>query len=73
MSYLEEAAELLRKVAADNERRNASYLSSLQSGRMEVSDAFARLAAIDRGILPADWLPELLKHFDDRRNNGSSG
>lgn len=52
--YLEEAARRLRKVAEDNERENARYPGFLREGRMAVAREFAKLAAIERGIAPAD-------------------
>lgn len=47
--YLEEAAKLLRQAAADNERSVVP-----QPRRIEIAREFAKLAAIERGIAPAD-------------------
>ncbi|MGI8308055.1 hypothetical protein [Saccharopolyspora hattusasensis] len=50
--YLEEAAGLLRKAAEDNERKNQRYDRLLCENRVTYAQAFAELAAIDKGLLP---------------------
>lgn len=55
MSYLEEAANLLRKAVATNEANNGRYLSTLNSNRVELAREFAGLAAIEKGVVP-DWM-----------------
>lgn len=54
--YLEEAAKLLRKASEANESRNSGRydVAELRTGRMEIAREFAKLAAIKRGIAPAD-------------------
>lgn len=52
--YLEEAADLLRKASQENERQNATYSNLLTSGRERIAQQFATLAAIDKGLLPAE-------------------
>ena len=61
-NYLEEAAALLRKAAEKNERENAGqyYGKMLIEGRERIAMKFAQLAAIDRGLLPAEMVGELL-------------
>lgn len=63
-SYLDEAAALLRKAAEKNERTyTASYESNyLIEGRERIAMKFAQLAAIERGLLPAEMVAELLAH-----------
>jgi elongation factor P--beta-lysine ligase len=55
-NYLEEAAQLLRKAAKEVESLSWKY-----DRRLEIAEAFARLAAIDKGIIPADMLAEVLQ------------
>jgi hypothetical protein len=52
--YLEEAADLLRKSARSNEDRNATYPELLSQGRERIAREFVTLAAIDKGLLPAE-------------------
>ena len=58
MSYLEEAAGLLRKATTDNERRHDTSYSSgkgaLHESRLELARRFAELAAIEKGLLPVE-------------------
>jgi hypothetical protein len=65
--YLEEAAQLLRKAAETNERKNAGYTSDLNKNRLEIADGFARLGAIERGVLPPDWVADVLKKINEGR------
>jgi len=62
--YLEEAADLLRKAAATNETSHdlawSAGRAALNEGRERIADAFADLAAIDKGLLPADLAREVL-------------
>jgi hypothetical protein len=53
VSYLEEAAALLRKVAETNEKENRTYGSIREKNRKDLAMRFAVLAAIEKGILPA--------------------
>ena len=57
MSYLEEAAVLLRKARDDNEHRNSGRYDAhvLREERMRIAGEFAKLAAIEKGLLPPDW------------------
>ncbi|WP_438489544.1 hypothetical protein [Streptomyces sp. S186] len=64
--YLEEAADLLRKSAATNEKENADYNNGLMKGRERVAREFATLAAIDKGLLPADVVQDVLRAITDR-------
>jgi hypothetical protein len=59
--YLEEAADLLRKSAQTNERNNANYPSLLGEGRERIARHFATLAAIDKGLLPAEITQDVLR------------
>lgn len=52
MSYLEEAAELIRKVMASDESRHSASHLTLQEARYRSVRAFAMLAAIEKGLLP---------------------
>jgi hypothetical protein len=63
--YLEEAAQLLRKAAETNERENRTYAGHLAAGRERIAGQFAALAAIERGVIPA----ELTRVILDRLNN----
>ena len=65
MTYLEEAAEQLRRARSANEARAGSVNSWLTEGavpvltevnqrRMEIADGFIRLAAIERAQVPAE-------------------
>lgn len=58
--YLEEAAVLLRKSAETNERKNAEYARGLMEGRERIAKQFAVLAAIDKGMLPAELTETVL-------------
>lgn len=66
--YLEEAADLLRKAARTNEDDNAGYARSLVQGRERIALEFATLAAIDKGLLPADITADVIKAVVDRQN-----
>jgi hypothetical protein len=59
--YLEEAATLLRKAADTNEAENARYKDLLGQGRERIAREFASLAAIDKGLLPADMVTDILR------------
>jgi hypothetical protein len=60
-NYLEEAAELLRKASDHNERANASYPERRAEKQIALAGEFAKLAAIEKGIIPADMLAEVLE------------
>lgn len=68
--YLEEAAQQLRKALGCYERVHHNYPSNLAEARLRIAEAFARLAAIERGILPAEQLATVLAEAlkaDERR------
>lgn len=54
--YLEEAAEVLRK---------AEQGTSVHDRRMDVAKGFATLAAIDKGLLPAEIIQDILRTLTD--------
>lgn len=61
LSYLEEAADLLRKAADENEKRHAeTFCNGLIEGQERIAMKFAQLAAIENGLLPPEMLGELL-------------
>jgi hypothetical protein len=57
MSYLEEAAEQLRKAG------RASYVATEM--RLKIAEGFTRLGAIEQGIVPPGWDPTA-RSADDR-------
>jgi hypothetical protein len=57
--YLEEAAGLLRKAADANEKRYGDRSPGIE-GRERIAQQFATLAAIDKGLLPADVTRDVL-------------
>ncbi|MFD5795626.1 hypothetical protein ACFWIO_19210 [Streptomyces diastatochromogenes] len=59
--YLEEAASLLRKSAQANEQRNLAYPLRLEEGRERIAREFATLAAIDKGLLPAEITEDVIR------------
>jgi hypothetical protein len=59
--YMEEAAALLRKSAESNEKNNGPYPRLLTEGRERIARQFATLAAIDKGLLPADITEAVLQ------------
>ena len=64
-NYLEVAAALLRKAAETNETKNRddgyhSTRAALSEGRERIAKKFAQLAAIDRGLIPAEMVADLL-------------
>lgn len=61
--YLDEAAALLRKAAETNESNNRSYVPLLVEGRERIAMKFAQLAAIDKGLVPAEVVESLLAHI----------
>jgi hypothetical protein len=71
MSYLEEAAALLRKSAEANEESNGKgrYASptALRDGRERIAMKFAQLGAIERGLLPPEMLAALIAEYADRK------
>ncbi|MFE7664766.1 hypothetical protein [Streptomyces celluloflavus] len=60
--YLEEAANLLRKSAAENDRDSWPE----HGKRVQIAREFAMLAAIDKGLLPADIVQDVLRAVADR-------
>jgi hypothetical protein len=63
--YLEEAAALLRKVAADNEKTDGGPGWSrsqydINQGRERIAMKFAQLGAIEAGLIPAEMIQDLL-------------
>ncbi|RAJ70245.1 hypothetical protein K378_01410 [Streptomyces sp. Amel2xB2] len=69
--YLEEAAALLRKSAETNERDNTGYDGLLMKGRERIAGQFATLAAIDKGLLPAELTEAVLDAI--RKAGGRDG
>lgn len=63
--YLEEAAEQLRKAITDAEE---TYSSGYQMGekRERIASGFAILAAIDKGLLPAEITQDVIRAVVDR-------
>lgn len=64
MSYLEEAAELLRKAAEMNEKTHtvlgtARTRHEINGGRERIAMKFAQLGAIERGVFPVELAAEL--------------
>jgi hypothetical protein len=63
--YLEEAAALLRKAAETNEKTATCYGTrrtdgEIVEGRERIAMKFAQLGAIERGLIPAEMVGELL-------------
>jgi len=70
VTYLDEAAKLLRAARDANERRAelaatvrdlsraGAVMREVNDRRMEIAAAFTRLAAIERGLAPAFGAPE---------------
>lgn len=58
-NYLEEAAQQLRKAAEP--AGTSMSVNDRHRARIRVADGFARLAAIERGLVPPDWLAEALR------------
>ncbi|WP_165906225.1 hypothetical protein [Streptomyces sp. Z26] len=68
--YLEDAAALLRKCVEENERLNRGLGCNLMNGRERLAREFAMLAAIDKGLLPAELTEtvlDALRKTGDRR------
>ncbi|MFK8844713.1 hypothetical protein [Streptomyces sp. Ac-502] len=71
--YLEEAADLLRKAAEANEKENGTSCfpaSAANKGREQIALHFATLAAIDKGLLPAEMVQDVVRAFAGR-NGGA--
>jgi hypothetical protein len=73
MSYLEEAAALLRKASEMNEFKNRDdgcYFrrGALIEGRERIAMKFAQLGAIENGVFPTELAAELVR---DLRNGAS--
>lgn len=61
--YLEQAANLLAKSAEDNERlptSNEIQRRDKNVGRERIAMKYAQLAAIERGLIPAEMVGDLL-------------
>jgi hypothetical protein len=58
--YLEEAAAELRKARAANERDASDrfLVRQVREERARIAEAFTCLAAIERGLLPAEMVPD---------------
>jgi hypothetical protein len=58
--YLEEAAAELRKLRTANEARVRDRFTEheVRDERMRIAEAFTRLASIERGLLPAEMVPD---------------
>lgn len=61
--YLEEAAQILRNASATNEQTISKYGDhrNYAAKRIEIAREFATLAAIDKGLLPAEVTTEVLQ------------
>ncbi|CAM5392651.1 hypothetical protein STENM36S_06351 [Streptomyces tendae] len=61
--YLEESAALLRKASTEHERNYADglYVNSANEGRERIARGFAVLAAIDKGLLPAEITQDVIR------------
>jgi hypothetical protein len=66
--YLEEAAALLRKAADQNEQMNRLTPSRLNQGRERLAKEFAKLAAIEKGLVPREIADEFLTSTRDPEN-----
>ncbi|MFD7185513.1 hypothetical protein ACFV90_36825 [Streptomyces sp. NPDC059904] len=64
--YLEEAADLLRKASEANEIKNGDYATRLAEGRERIARHFATLAAIDKGLLPAEITSDVIAAMASR-------
>ncbi|MFJ6608207.1 hypothetical protein [Streptomyces lydicus] len=70
--YLEEAAAQLRKATAEYEENRAkstmptSARLALAEKRERIAQSFATLAAIDKGLLPAEIVQDVLRAITDR-------
>ena len=70
--YLEEAADQLRKATAQYEQNCAENdypalaKSALAEKRERIAKSFATLAAIDKGLLPAEVVDDVLRAIADR-------
>lgn len=65
MQYLEEAAVLLRKAAEMNENKTGGSGfprgdREIAAGRERIAMKFAQLAAIEKGLIPAEMVADLL-------------
>ena len=74
VDYLREAAELLRQAAENNENSNGDRApypakSRLIEGQERIAMKFAHLGAIERGLLPAEMLAELLAAVSGKQVN----
>jgi hypothetical protein len=58
--YLEEAATLLRKATVDNDGAWAHSELTRGEGRERIAKGFAQLAAIERGLIPAEMVGEIV-------------
>lgn len=64
--YLEEAAQLLRKAAEQNERNHVAPISGTidhearNAGRERIAMKFAQLGAIEKGLVPREVAAEFL-------------
>ncbi|MEU7149179.1 hypothetical protein AB0B15_14255 [Streptomyces sp. NPDC045456] len=71
--YLEEAAALLRKAAETHEEMVQKYICTsgqANEPRERIARGFATLAAIDKGLLPAEMVQDVL-HAVTGRNGGA--
>lgn len=62
MSYLEEAAQQLRTIAADTDKAatQTSYPARYADERHRIADGFAALAAIEQGLIPAAMVADIV-------------
>jgi hypothetical protein len=63
MTYLEEAATLLRRAADENEKTCQFYSDGsgpLNKNRERIAMQFAQLAAIERGLIPTEMVRDII-------------
>lgn len=64
--YLEEAADLLRKAVTEHEQTYGRSGYQMAEKRERIAREFATLAAIDKGLLPADITADVLRSITER-------
>jgi hypothetical protein len=67
MSYLEEAAKLLHAATYTADADEYASTEERYSRRIQLAGEFAKLAAIERGQIPAELLGEVVTAVMDRR------
>ncbi|GCD37976.1 hypothetical protein OEIGOIKO_05786 [Streptomyces chrestomyceticus JCM 4735] len=64
--YLEEAADLLRNARDELEETAKVYRGDYERRRIAIAREFATLAAIDKGLLPAEMVQDVLRAVTGR-------